>query len=136
MINATGTVSRTRSFPTTRQGYNPAAGPGPQPQSPGRGRGRRLLRCGPDPYLAKFEVTMLEVHRPDISNAADSPTAYRVSLKSLAHRYLELSDEIADLDELVNPVVEALAPQLLARTGIGSGVAGQLLVTAATTPTG
>src|SRR5438552_2662800 len=72
--------------------------------------------------------------RPDVSNAADPPTAYRVSLKSLARRYLELSDEIADLDELINPIVEALAPQLLARTGIGIEVAGQLLVTAGDNP--
>ena len=35
-------------------------------------------------------------------------TAYRVSMKSLARRYLELTDEIADLDELINPIPEAL----------------------------
>lgn len=56
-------------------------------------------------------------------------TAYRVSLKSLARRYLELTDEIVDLDELINPIVKALAPQLLERVGIGIEVAGQMLVT-------
>ena len=67
-------------------------------------------------------------------NAADPVTAHRVALKSMARRYLELSDEITDLDELINPLVEALAPQLLARVGIGIEVAGQMLVTAGGNP--
>lgn len=75
-------------------------------------------------------IRTLAAWRPDVSNATDPVTAYRVTLKSLARRYLELSDEIADLDELINPIVEALAPQLLQRTGIGIEVAGQMLVTA------
>lgn len=75
-------------------------------------------------------IRTLAAWRPDVSNATDPVTAYRVALKSLARRYLELSDEIADLDELINPIVEALAPTLLARVGIGIEVAGQMLVTA------
>jgi transposase len=75
-------------------------------------------------------IRTLAAWRPDVSNATDPVTAYRVALKSLARRYLELSDEIADLDELINPIVEALAPQLLTRVGIGIEVAGQMLVTA------
>lgn len=86
-------------------------------------------------HLTRMQlIRTLAAWRPDVSNAADPPTAYRVSLKSLARRYLELSDEIADLDELINPIVEVLAPQLLARTGIGIEVAGQLLVTAGDNP--
>ena len=75
-------------------------------------------------------IRTLAAWRPDVSNATDPTTAYRVSLKSLERRYLELSDEIADLDELINPIVEALAPKLLERVGIGIEIAGQLLVTA------
>ena len=86
-------------------------------------------------HLTRMQlIRTLAAWRPDVSNATDPPTAYRVSLKSLARRYLELSDEIADLDELINPIVEALAPQLLKRTGIGIEVAGQLLVTAGDNP--
>jgi len=59
-------------------------------------------------------IRTLAAWRPDVSNATDPVTAYRVTLKSLARRYLELSDEIADLDELINPIVEALAPQIAA----------------------
>src|SRR3954462_6644267 len=75
-------------------------------------------------------IRTLAAWRPDVSNATDPVTAYRVALKSLARRYLELSDEITGLDELINPIVEALAPALLARVGIGIEVAGQMLVTA------
>ena len=60
-------------------------------------------------------IRTLAAWRPDVSNAADPVTAYRVALKSLARRYLELSDEIADLDELISPLVQALAPQLTER---------------------
>ena len=55
-------------------------------------------------------------------------------MKSLARRSLELGDEIASLDELIEPLVTALAPQLLARVRIGIQVAGQLLVTAGDNP--
>jgi transposase len=72
--------------------------------------------------------------RPDGSNATDPVTAHRVALKSMARRYLELTDEIADLDELINPIVAALAPRLLERVGIGIEVAGQMLVTAGDNP--
>lgn len=69
-----------------------------------------------------------------MSNATDPVTAYRASLKSVGRRYLELSDEMGDLDELINPIVEALAPKLLERVGIGIEIAGQLLVTARDNP--
>jgi transposase len=72
--------------------------------------------------------------RPETTNAADPVSAYRISLKSLARRHLELSDEIAELDDLINPLVESLAPQLLKRVGIGIEIAGQLLVTAGDNP--
>ncbi len=68
-------------------------------------------------------IRTLAAWRPDVANAADPVTAYRVSLQSLARRYLELTDEIADLDELINPIVEAVAPHLLERVGIGIEVA-------------
>ena len=76
----------------------------------------------------------LAAWRPDISNTTDPVVAYRVALKSFGRRYLEVTDEIADLDDLINPIVEALAPQLLERVGIGIEVAGQLLVTAGDNP--
>ena len=79
-------------------------------------------------------IRHLAAWRPDVSHATDPVVAYRVALKSFGRRYLELTDEIADLDDLINPIVEALAPQLLERVGIGIEVAGQLLVTAGDNP--
>ncbi len=79
-------------------------------------------------------IRHLAAWRPDVSNATDPVVAYRVALKSFGRRYLELTDEIADLDDLINPIVQALAPQLLERVGIGIEVAGQLLVTAGDNP--
>jgi len=72
--------------------------------------------------------------RPETTNAADPVAATRIALKSLARRILELGDEIAALDELIEPLVRTLAPQLLERVGIGIEVAGQLLVTAGDNP--
>ncbi len=72
--------------------------------------------------------------RPETTNTADPVAATRIAMKSLARRILELGDEIASLDELIEPLVTALAPQLLARVGIGIQVAGQLLVTAGDNP--
>jgi hypothetical protein len=81
-------------------------------------------------HLTRMQlISTLAAWRPDVSNATDPVTANRVAMKSLARRYLELTDEIADLDELINPIAQALAPQLLERVGIGIEVAGQLLVT-------
>ncbi len=49
------------------------------------------------------------------SSPAGAPvSANRIALKSLARRILELGDEIATLDGLIEPIVIALAPQLLA----------------------
>jgi transposase len=79
-------------------------------------------------------IRVLAAWRPDVSSAAGPVTAHRVALKSMARRYLELSDEIAGLDELINPLAEALAPQLPDRLGIGTEIAGQMLVTAGDNP--
>jgi transposase len=62
--------------------------------------------------------------RPDTVGYWDPVVATRVSLKSLARRILDLNDEIADLDALIEPLVRELAPQLLASCCIGIETAG------------
>ena len=79
-------------------------------------------------------VRTLAAWRPDLTAYRDVESAYRIGLKSLARRYLELHDEIADLDAMIGAIVEELAPDLVARNSIGHTSAAQLLLTAGDNP--
>jgi transposase len=68
--------------------------------------------------------------RPDTTAIGQPEQAVKVALRSLARRHAALVTEIADLDALIEPLVEAINPALLDLNGIGADVAGQLLVTA------
>ncbi|BCB89719.1 hypothetical protein Psuf_070320 [Phytohabitans suffuscus] len=68
--------------------------------------------------------------RPDQADAATPATAAKLALRSLARRHQQLSAEITDLDELLQPLVAAINPALAAAHGVGTDTAGQLLVTA------
>jgi transposase len=68
--------------------------------------------------------------RPNPADATSPATAVKLALRSLARRHQRLSTEITDLDELLEPLVTAINPGLLAANGVGTDVAGQLLVTA------
>ena len=72
--------------------------------------------------------------RPDLTDYRNVVSAYRITLKSLGRRYLELHDEIADLDVMVGAIVDELAPELVARNSIGRNGAAQLLLTAGDNP--
>ncbi len=72
--------------------------------------------------------------RPNPANAADPLTATRIAMRRLARRYLALSEEIAEFDELLTPLVAELAPQLLATVGVGTETAGQILITVGDNP--
>jgi len=60
--------------------------------------------------------------------------ATRIALRSIARSILDVNDEVADLDRLIEPLVAELAPALLAATGISTQIAGQLLVTVGDNP--
>src|ERR1700746_296969 len=75
-------------------------------------------------------IRTLATWRPDLTDYRSVVSAYRITLKSLGRRYLELHDEIADLDTMIVAIVDELAPALVARNSIGHGSAAQLLVTA------
>jgi transposase len=68
--------------------------------------------------------------RPDRTDAATPGTAAKIALRSLARRHQQLAPEIADLDELLEPLVAAINPALVAVNGVGTDTAGHLLVTA------
>jgi len=79
-------------------------------------------------------VRTLAAWRPDLTGYRDVEAAYRIGLKSLARRHLELHDEIADLDAMIGAIVDELAPELVARNSIGRNGAAQLLLTAGDNP--
>lgn len=79
-------------------------------------------------------VRLLAAWRPDLTAYRDVEAAYRITLKSLGRRYLELHDEIADLDMMIAAIVEDLAPDLVERNSIGHNSAAQLLLTAGDSP--
>jgi len=79
-------------------------------------------------------IRTLAAWRPDLTAYRTALSAYRIALKSLARRYLELHDEIADLDDMIGAIVDELAPDLVARNAIGHGSAAQLLLTAGDNP--
>jgi len=72
--------------------------------------------------------------RPDAIAFRDPVVATRIALKSLSRRILDLNDEIADLDRLIEPLIAELAPGLLALEGVGAECAGEFLVTAGDNP--
>ena len=75
-------------------------------------------------------VRTLAAWRPDLTDYRNVVSAYKIFLKSLGRRYLELHDEIADLDTMIIAIIDELAPALVARNSIGHGSAAQLLLTA------
>jgi transposase len=79
-------------------------------------------------------IRTLAAWRPDLTQYRDTTAAYRIAFKSLARRYLELHDEIADLDTIVASIVDELAPDLLAKNSIGYQSASQILITAGDNP--
>jgi transposase len=60
--------------------------------------------------------------------------AARMALGSLARRIMHLDDELAELDELIAPLVRELAPSLLQAPGFGIHTTAQLLVTMGDNP--
>jgi transposase len=87
-----------------------------------------------NPHLPTIRCPLTAAWRPDLTAYRDVEAAYRITFKSLARRYLELHDEIADLDVMIGAIVDELAPDLVARNSIGRIGAAQLLLTAGDSP--
>jgi transposase len=104
---------------------------------------RMTMVCAPEELrdqirnLTRMQlIRVLAAWRPDVSNAADPVTAYRVALKSMARRYLELSDEITDLDELINPSFKPSPRNCSAGSASAWRTPARCWSPPATTPTG
>jgi transposase len=102
---------------------------------------QNTIVCAPDGLRDQLRsmtrmqlIRTLAAWRPDLTAYRDVEAAYRIAFKSLARRYLELHDEIADLDAMIAAIVDELAPNLVARNSIGHTGAAQLLLTAGDNP--
>ncbi|WP_425465500.1 IS110 family transposase [Palleronia caenipelagi] len=80
------------------------------------------------------QIRTLAAWGPDVTAYREMETAYRIALKSLARRYLELHDEISDIDAMITRIVDDLAPELVPQEAIGTHSAAQLLITAGANP--
>lgn len=69
-----------------------------------------------------------------LEHLADPTTATRLAMRTLGHRVTELDAEIAALDTDLDALVAATAPTLISLFGVGTDIAGQLLVTAGDNP--
>lgn len=68
------------------------------------------------------------------TDLASPVAATKLTLRSLARRHIALNEEIGELDAVLDELTAKAAPGLLAKTGVGTEVAGQLLVTAGDNP--
>ena|SRR5664280_1317540 len=101
---------------------------------------RQLTYSAPDQLQSRLKglpipkfVSVAQELRP--TRAADPVTAAtKASLSSLAHRVADLEDEIARLDAMITPLLQASAPKLLAVYGVGIDTAAALLVAAGDNP--
>jgi transposase len=98
---------------------------------------KSLIVTAPEPLRAQLRglataglIRTCAGLRPDPTRIGDPEQAAKTALRSLARRHAALTEEIDDLDALIGPLVTDINPDLLARTGVGADVAGQLLVTA------
>jgi transposase len=122
-----------------RSGQVPAGGPPLRggPASYAQRQIKALIVTAPDELRQRLRalpvkrlIVVCASLRPDRADTAAPATATKIALRSLARRHQRLTEEINDLDELLEPIVAAINPRLAAANGVGTDVAGQLLVTA------
>ncbi|WP_448638226.1 IS110 family transposase [Geodermatophilus sp. URMC 63] len=102
---------------------------------------KALLITAPEPLRARLRglttrqlVSTCAALRPDRDRISDPAQATTTALRTLARRHQQLTAEIDDLDADLTPLVTRINPALTAASGVGTDVAGQLLVTAGDNP--
>lgn len=90
---------------------------------------RERLRSLPTYQL----IAQLARSRPG-PDPADPTCAVRTALRRLARRYQHLTQEIAEADAELGPLVAQAAPSLVDLIGVGTETAAQLLITAGDNP--
>ncbi len=81
--------------------------------------------------VSKLVTTMARLRPTDPTTAQG---ATRFALRELARRVQNLEAECTRLDDLLEPLVSATAPKLVASYGVGTDTAGALLVSAGDNP--
>ncbi|MFF3441675.1 hypothetical protein [Streptosporangium sp. NPDC002721] len=89
---------------------------------------KALIVTAPEPVRAPLAtrelIAVCAALRPDWARHDDPATAVKIASRSLARRHQHLAEEIDDLDELIEPLVQAINPALMTVNGIGPEVAG------------
>jgi transposase len=101
---------------------------------------RGLLVAGPAELreqtrgLNRTQLIGLSARLRPGSDLTDPTAATKLSLRRLAHRWMALDEEVSQIEADLAPLVGLAAPPLLALSGVGPDVAGQLLVSAGDNP--
>lgn len=82
----------------------------------------------------KIAALVDEMARWRPGSPTDPTTAHRYALRTLARRWQQLSDELAELDGHLAELVQRCAPELIAVRGVGIETAATLLVAAGDNP--
>jgi hypothetical protein len=104
-----------------------------QPDSRTAGYRAPGLASADEPLGTVGLIQALSRLRPGTHHSSPA-AATKLALRSLARRHKALSDEIRELDTVLDELTATAAPGLLAGTGVGTEVAGQLLVIAGDNP--
>lgn len=79
-------------------------------------------------------IRHLSATRPDSTDFKTPIGAARISLKRLARRYVDLGDEIDELDDMIGAILADAAPLLIKCKCVGPQSAAQLMVTVGDNP--
>lgn len=94
---------------------------------------KALMVTAPEQQRAKLRA-LTDAERLRQLAASRSTEPLQVALRTLARRVLTLRGEADSLDELLDQLVTAVAPELRAAKGVGTVNASQLLITAGDNP--
>lgn len=79
-------------------------------------------------------IRHLSATRPDATDYKTPMGAARISLKRLARRYVDLDDEVSELDDMIAGILNELAPLLTKCSCVGPQSAAQIMVTVGDNP--
>jgi transposase len=85
-------------------------------------------------HKGKALLTACAALAPDLTRLTDPTHGTMLALQATAERITSLNQQIRRLDTHLTPLVAATAPTLVSLLGIGTDIAGQLLVTAGDNP--